>query len=327
LTPILSVRDLTVDLATPTGTWPVLDAVSLELAEPGSARALVGESGGGKTLLARAVLRLLPPAARVSSGAVRVAGEDLFSLSERAMEKERGGAVGYVFQEPLSALDPVSSIGVQVAEAVGFHATLTRRQASARAIELLEEAGLPSAARRFDDPPHALSGGMRQRVLIAAALAGDPKVLIADEPTASLDPPREARVLDLLERLRRDRGLAILLITHDLRIAAERCDEVSVLYAGRIVEEGPAGEFRKSPRHPYSAALSACAGQPGRPALRRRLPTIAGLPPRLDERGSGRCAFAPRCGFAFARCAEEIPPFYAAGAARARCFLFAPDAA
>jgi len=327
LTPILSVRDLTVDLATPEGTWPVLDGVSLELAEPGSARALVGESGGGKSLLARAILRLLPPAARVSAGSVRVAGEDLFALPEGAMEKRRGGAVGYVFQEPLSALDPVLGVGAQVAEAVGFHAALTRRQAAARAVELLEEAGLPSAAQRFGDPPHALSGGMRQRVLIAAALAGDPKVLIADEPTASLDPPREARVLDLLQRLRRDRGLAILLITHDLRIAAERCDDVSVLYAGRIVEESRAGEFRESPRHPYSAALSACAGRPGRHAGRLRLPTIAGLPPRLEERGARRCAFAPRCGFAFGRCSEEVPPLYAVGSARARCFLFAPDAA
>lgn len=327
MTSILSVRDLTVDLATPEGTWPVLDGVSLELAEPGSARALVGESGGGKTLLARAILRLLPPAARVASGAVRVAGEDLFALPERAMEKRRGGAVGYVFQEPLSALDPVRSVGAQVAEAVGYHSALTRRQASARAVELLDEAGLPSAARRFGDPPHALSGGMRQRVLIAAALAGDPKVLIADEPTASLDPPRESHVLDLLERLRRDRGLALLLITHDLRIAVDRCDEVSVLYAGRVVEESRSAEFRESPRHPYSAALSACAGLPSRHAGRRRLPTIAGLPPRLDERSARRCAFAPRCGFAFGRCVEEAPPFYAAGAARARCFLFAPDAA
>jgi len=326
LTPILSVRDLTVDLATPGGTWPVLDGISLEVGD-GGARALVGESGGGKTLLARSVLRLLPPAARVSSGSVRLAGEEILTLSEPAMEKRRGGTVGYVFQEPLSALDPVRGVGAQVAEAVGFHAALTARQAAARAVELLEEAGLPSAARRFGDPPHALSGGMRQRVLIAAALAGDPAVLIADEPTASLDGPREALVLDLLERLRRDRGLAVLLITHDLRVAAERCDEVSVLYAGRIVEEGPAGEFRRSPRHPYSAALSACAGAEGERPGRRRLPTIAGLPPRLPERSARRCAFFPRCEAAFGRCAEEVPPFYAAGAGRARCFLFAPGAA
>jgi oligopeptide/dipeptide ABC transporter ATP-binding protein len=278
-------------------------------------------------MFARAILRLLPASARISSGAVLFAGEDLLSLPERVMEERRGGAVGYVFQEPLSALDPVRSVGAQVSEAVGFHAALTARQAASRAVELLEEAGLPSAARRFGDPPHALSGGMRQRVLIAAALAGDPEVLIADEPTASLDPPREARVLDLLERLRRDRGLALLLITHDLRIAVDRCDEVSVLYAGRIVEESPSGEFRVSPRHPYSVALSACSGTAAGRSPRQRLPTIGGLPPRLEERSARRCAFVPRCGAAFGRCSEGVPPLYTSGAARARCFLFAPDAA
>ena len=326
MTAILSVRDLTVDLATPEGTWPVLDGVALEV-EAGRARALVGESGGGKTILARAVLRLLPPCARIAEGSIHLDGEDLLALPERAMERRRGGAVGYVFQEPLSALDPVRSVGSQVAEAVVLHAPMSGRQAAARAVELLEEAGLAGAARRFAEPPHALSGGMRQRVAIAAALAGDPKVLIADEPTASLDPPLEAQVLDLLERLRRDRGLALLLITHDLRIAADRCDEVSVLYAGRIVEQSPASDFRGFPRHPYSAALAACAGAASAEPASGRLPTIPGSPPSLAERSARRCAFAPRCGAAFGRCGEELPPLYPADRARARCFLFAPDAA
>jgi len=326
LTAILSVRDLTVDLATTEGTWPVLDGVALEV-ERGGARALVGESGGGKTVLARAVLRLLPPAARIAGGSVRLDGEDLLALTERAMEQRRGGAVGYVFQEPLSALDPVRSVGSQVAEAVLLHAPMSGRQAAARAVDLLEEAGLAGAARRFDDPPHALSGGMRQRVTIAAALAGDPKLLIADEPTASLDPPLEAQVLDLLERLRRDRGLALLLITHDLRVAAARCDEVSVLYAGRIVEESPAPHFREFPRHPYSVALAGCAGtMAGKPAS-GRLPTIPGSAPSLAERSVRRCAFVPRCGAAFGRCGEEIPALYPVDRGRARCFLFSPDTA
>ena len=325
MTAILSVRDLTVDLATPEGTWPVLDGVTLEV-ERGSARALVGESGGGKTMLARAVLRLLPSGARIAGGSMHLAGEDLLALPERAMEQRRGGAVGYVFQEPLSALDPVRSVGSQVAEAVALHSPVTARQAAARAVELLEEAGLTGASRRYDEPPHALSGGMRQRVMVAAALAGDPSLLIADEPTASLDPPREAQVLDLLERLRRDRGLALLLITHDLRIATGRCDDVSVLYAGRIVEESGASDFRDFPRHPYSVALAACAGAISGCSAGGRLPTIPGSPPSLPERSARRCAFVPRCGAAFGRCGEDIPALYPADRARARCFLFAPDA-
>jgi len=321
VTASLSVRDLTVVLASAAGTHPVLDAVSLEV-DPGRSRALVGESGGGKTMLARAVMRLLPPAAAVVSGEVRVGGIDLLRLSESEMERRRGGAVGLVFQEPLAALDPVRSVGSQVAEAVRRHAGLDGRAARRRAIALLEETGLPQAARRFDDPPHALSGGMRQRVMIAAALAGDPGVLIADEPTASLDPPLAAQVLDLIDRLRRERGLALLHITHDLRRASE-CDRVSVLYAGRIVEEAPGRDFARAPRHPYAAALAASAAA----GPDRRLPVIPGEPPALAERSAPRCAFAPRCAQVIPRCRAESPGFYAVGTARARCFLHAPPAA
>jgi oligopeptide/dipeptide ABC transporter ATP-binding protein len=329
LTAILSVTNLTVALDAGGAPWPVLDRVSLGL-EQGEARALVGESGGGKTMFARAVLRLLPPRARIVSGDVRVAGRDLLRLSEGEMTTVRGGAVGYVFQEPLAALDPVRTVGAQVAEAVHLHSPMTPRQAASRAVTLLEEAGLPQPGKRYGQYPHELSGGMRQRVTIAAALAGNPGILIADEPTASLDPPLEAQVLDLLERLRRDRGLSVLLITHDLRMAADRCDRVSVLYAGRIVEETTADEFRRNPLHPYSVALAACAGESGAGGERirgERLPVIPGRLPALPERSAPRCAFFPRCTHAFERCGAEDPPLYAAGDSRARCFLFAPEAA
>ncbi len=320
MTPSLSIRGLTVLLRTAAGPRPVLDGVSLEVA-PGESRALVGESGGGKTLLARAVLRLLPPAASVREGEVHVGGLDLRALPERAMRRVRGGAVGMIFQEPLSALDPVRSIGSQVADCVRRHSGSGAAAARRRAISLLEEAGMPGAERRYDDPPHALSGGMRQRVVIAAALAGNPGVLIADEPTSSLDPPLASQVLDLVDRLRRDRGLALLHITHDLKRAAA-CDRVSVLYAGRIVEEASGEEFARGPRHPYAAALAASAA-----ASAGRLPVIPGRPPSLAERGEPRCAFAPRCARVFARCETEKPDFYPAGASRARCFLYAPEAA
>ena len=322
MTASLSVRDLTVVLETGGGTFPVLDGVSFDLA-PGQSRALVGESGGGKTLLARAVMRLLPPAARGRAGAVLLDGVDLLRIPEREMAPRRGGAIGWVFQEPLDALDPVRSVGSQVAEAVRRHSASGAREARARAIALLQEAGLAEAARRFDDPPHALSGGMRQRVMIAAALAGDPSVLIADEPTAALDPPLASQVVALIDRLRRERGLALLHVTHDLRRAAE-CDRVSVLYAGRIVEEASGADFARTPRHPYAAALAASAAAR---TPRRRLPAIPGAPPALADRAAPRCAFAPRCPQVFGRCGEEKPELYPAGASRARCFLYAPEAA
>jgi len=318
--PSLSIRGLTVLLRTAAGPRPVLDGVSLELA-PGESRALVGESGGGKTLLARAVLRLLPPAASVREGEVRVGGVDLLALTEREMRRRRGGAIGMVFQEPLSALDPVRSIGSQVADCVRRHSGADSAAAKRKAISLLEETGLPGAARRYGDPPHSLSGGMRQRVVIAAALAGDPAVLIADEPTSSLDPPLASQVLDLVDRLRRDRGLSLLHITHDLKRAAA-CDRVSVLYAGRIVEEAAGEEFARSPTHPYAVALAASTA-----ASAGRLPEIPGRTPSLAERGEPHCAFAPRCSRVFPRCEAEKPDLYPAGASRARCFLYAPEAA
>jgi oligopeptide/dipeptide ABC transporter ATP-binding protein len=227
-----------------------------------------------------------------------------------------------VFQEPLAALDPVRSIGSQVADVVRRHSERTAGGAKERAIALLEEAGLSGASRRYDDPPHALSGGMRQRVVIAAALAGNPRVLIADEPTSSLDPPLASQVLELVDRLRRERGLALLHITHDLHRAAA-CDRVSVLYAGRIVEEAAGSDFARDPRHPYAVALAASAG--GAPAA--RLPVIPGSAPPLARRGEPRCAFAPRCAHVFSRCEEERPDLYPAGASRVRCFLYAPEAA
>jgi peptide/nickel transport system ATP-binding protein len=208
-----------------------------------------------------------------------------------------------------------------VADGARRHAGGDAASAKRKAISLLEEAGLPRPERRYDDPPHALSGGMRQRVVIAAALAGDPDVLIADEPTSSLDPPLASQVLELIDRLRSERGLALLHITHDLRRAAA-CDRVSVLYAGRIVEEASGGEFAHSPRHPYAVALAASST-----VSAGRLPVIAGRAPSVAQRGEPRCAFAPRCARVFSRCEVEKPDLYPAGGSRARCFLYAPEAA
>ena len=325
MTALLAIRDLSVELAAAPAPATILDRASLDL-EAGEARALVGESGGGKTMLARAILRLLPAGMRISAGSIHLRGEDLLGLPERSMESRRGGAIGYVFQEPLSALDPVRPVGAQVAEAVRLHSSASPRGAAARAVELLDEVGLPAPARRFHDYPHQLSGGMRQRAVIAAALGGNPAVLIADEPTASLDPPLAVQVLDLLDGLRRGRGLALLLVTHDLRMAAQRCDRISVLYAGRIVEESTAAEFAAEPRHPYAAALAACGGRAAG-GRAERLPVIAGIAPPLSERSAPRCTFAPRCPRVFDRCEVAEPPPYAAGEGRVRCFLYAPEAA
>jgi oligopeptide/dipeptide ABC transporter ATP-binding protein len=326
---ILSVEDLTVDVGPRERGTRALDAVSFTLA-PGESLALIGESGCGKTLAARAVLRLLPPGARIAGGKISFRGLDLRLLPEEAMSGIRGGVVGYVFQEPAAALDPVMTAGRQVAEAVRFHRPMSARAARARAEELLKEVGLPDPRRIFGEYPHRLSGGMLQRVMVAIALAGDPLALFADEPTASLDAVAREQILDLLDRLRRERSLGLLLVTHDLSLAAARCDRVCVLYAGRVVEEGPSAPFFAAPLHPYSRALLACVPQlpvPGR-AAPARFPAIRGQVPPPGARPEGECLFAPRCPEVFDECRRAEPPIYPlsqpGGLAGVRCFLYRP---
>ena len=318
MTSLLEVRGLSTWFDTPRGPAKAVDGVDLRVAR-GETLALVGESGSGKSVAAASVLRLVPPPGRIVAGEVLLDGVDLLRLAPRELQRVRGGRVGYVFQD-LSALNPVQTVGAQVAEAVRLHhSTLSRRGAWARAVELLAQVGLPTPSERAHSPPHRLSGGQRQRVLIAMALAGEPELLIADEPTTALDVSTQAQILALLRQLQRERGLALLLITHDLAVVRELADRIAVMYAGRIVEHGAAGELTASPSHPYTSGLLASVDlhrcTPG-----SRLPEIGGAVPSLLDLPAG-CAFAPRCGQAQARCRTERPALAASGATVSACFV------
>jgi oligopeptide/dipeptide ABC transporter ATP-binding protein len=258
----------------------------------GEAVGLVGESGSGKTLTALALVGLLPPAMQLTGGTALFRGRDLLRLGGEEMRAVRGAGIGFVFQEPASALSPVFTIGDQVAEALVVHGRASWPEARRRAVALLDAVRIPDAARRARDYPHHLSGGLRQRAMLAVALACDPSLLVADEPTTALDPTVQAEVLDLLDTLRDTRRLGVLLVSHDLAVVASRTHRVAVMYAGRIVEQAPVGELFASPRHPYTRALLAAA--PGSAPLKRRLPTIDGTVPPLTEMPPG-CAFEPRC--------------------------------
>jgi len=304
----------------------VVRNVSFHL-DDGEMVGLVGESGCGKTLTALALLRLLPPRLRVTGGRVLLDGVDLLALDEAQMRRVRGRRVGMIFQEPASALNPVLSIGFQIAEAVRAHRPVSRQEARRRAVELLDRVALADAARRLDDYPHQLSGGQQQRVVIAMALAAEPRILLADEPTTALDVTVQAQILDLLAGLRRDLGLTVLLVTHDLAVVAETCDRVLVMYAGELVEEAPAADLFAHPAHPYTSALLATLPRLGRPLPRGHLPTIRGRVPDAAEPPPG-CPFHPRCERAFAACSRRHPPLYALrGGRRARCLLHDTPAA
>ncbi len=323
--PLLSVEDLAVSFDTDGGTLRALDGVSFDV-PAGRAVALVGESGSGKSVTAQAILRILPESnARIDRGRVTFAGTDLLTLPERAMRRVRGGRIGIVFQEPLSSLNPVYPVGFQIAEAVRLHRDVSRSQARARAVELLRKVGFPSPEERLDAYPHELSGGMRQRVMIAIALACDPALLVADEPTSALDATVAAQLLALLDELRRERGMSLLFISHDLDAIGHLCDEVVVLYAGQVVETGHAARVLDAPRHPYTRALLASAPpriSPGRRADRaaRRLPTIEGSPPDLRTVPVG-CRFRARCPDAVAACIDAPPMVDLGDGARSRCGL------
>jgi oligopeptide/dipeptide ABC transporter ATP-binding protein len=310
--PVLEIDGLSIELSTPEGRARAVDNLSLSLGA-GQTLALVGESGCGKSLTALAVLGLLPDAARVVAGTIRYRGRNILDFSPREWRRFRGREAGIVFQEPMTALNPVMRAGDQVAEAIRAHERVSARAARERATALLAAVGVPDPARRYDAYPHELSGGQKQRVGIAIALAANPRVLIADEPTTALDTTVQAQVLDLLAALGRERGLAVLLITHNLGVVAEIAHEVAVMYAGRVVERAAATDLFERPEHPYTRGLF---GSLPRLAERRaRLAAIPGTVPPPWDRPSG-CAFRTRCPIAEERCAREDPELRPRGAAR-----------
>lgn len=304
---LLAVEDLEVAF----GAARAVRGVSFTLAR-GETLALAGESGCGKSLTIRALLGLLPPGAR-AAGRVTWEGTELLTLPERERRAFRGRRLGLVPQEPAAALNPVLGVGEQVAEALRWHRGLGRHAARAEAVRLLAEVRLPDAAARAADPPHRLSGGMRQRVLLAAALACEPECLLADEPTASLDVTVQAQILDLLRGLVRARGMSLLFITHDLALAPGLTERIAIMYAGRLVEEGPTVALLAAPAHPYTRALT--ASLPERWPARGPLPELRGAPPAPGEDGPG-CPFAPRCPQARAACLGAVPPLATVGPGR-----------
>ena len=298
---VLSLSDLSVEFPTPLGAASVVDRVSLSIRR-GEALGMVGESGSGKTMIALSLLRLIPEPGRIAGGTIRVAGHDLMSLGPAGLDALRGRDVGMVFQNPMSAFNPVRTIGWQLAASLRRHGVSSRREAHERAVEALREVGMPSAAERAGAYPHQMSGGMLQRAMIALALINGPALLVADEPTTALDATIQAQLLDLLERRMASAGL--LLVTHNLGVAASICQRVVVVYAGRIVETGSTRAILSAPRHPYTRALLDAA--PRLDPRRRRLESIPGQPPGPRDLTAG-CRFAPRCSRATVRCAAPPP--------------------
>jgi peptide/nickel transport system ATP-binding protein/oligopeptide transport system ATP-binding protein len=317
----LEVADLTTVFHTRDGVMHAVNGVSFTLAA-GELLAVVGESGSGKSVAMMSLLQLLPsPPADITRGRVVFDGVDLTRLSPSRIRAIRGRRIGFVFQDPMTSLNPVFSVGYQIMEPLREHLGMNRKQARRRAIELLELVGIPSATRRVDDYPHQFSGGMRQRVVIAMALACDPEVLIADEPTTALDVTVQAQILELVRDLRRKLGMAVIWITHDLGVAAGISDRVLVMYGGQVVELAPVGALFDRPRHPYTRAL--LDSLPARHAANERLRTIEGSPAVLRE-APASCSFAPRCAFAFERCRRQNPPLIAVGDGHeAACWLAA----
>jgi peptide/nickel transport system ATP-binding protein len=314
---LLQVRDLAIAL----GDHTLVEDVDLDLAA-GEVMGLVGESGSGKTITCRALMRLMPPGSglTIRSGTIRLNDRDLVPLGEEEMRRIRGTEIGMIFQNPSSHLDPVMRIGEQIAESIRYHEDASPAEAKNRAVDLLRQVGIPDPEGRVDSYPHEFSGGMRQRAMIAAALACRPKLLIADEPTTAVDVTVQAQVLRLLLDLRDKLGLAILLVTHNLGVVAQTCDKLAVMYAGRLIETGPKREILRSPSHPYTRALLGC--QPGLTQAAERLPAIAGQPPSHLDFPSG-CRFHPRCPRAEAICAAKRPALSLVAAARHAACHFA----
>ena len=318
--PLLEVRDLVTELGTGAGKIRPVDGISFEVTA-GQTYALLGESGCGKSMTALSLMRLLPDGGRIIAGSVRLGDEEVLALPERDMRRIRGGKMAMIFQEPMLALNPVLKVGMQIGESLAIHQHLGGTAAHDAARALLDAVGVPDAARRLDTYPFELSGGLRQRVMIAMALAGKPQLLIADEPTTALDVTIQAQVLEVLRALRAQQQMGMLLITHDLGVVAENADRVGVMYAGELVEEGARTDFFRTPQHPYSrmlfASLPRTVDAQGGSA---RLVTIPGQVPRLDGALTG-CRFAPRCPYAFTRCVEESPGWTEMNGQRVRCHL------
>jgi oligopeptide/dipeptide ABC transporter ATP-binding protein len=308
---LLDVRSLTTEFVTRGGVVRAVDGVSWDVAE-GETVALVGESGCGKSVSALSVMRLVAaPAGRIVGGQVLFKGRDLLALSEEEMRRVRGREIAMVFQEPMTSLNPVLTIGRQVTEGLEIHLGMSREQARQRAVEVLATVGIPDPARRLSQYPHQFSGGMRQRMMIATALACNPALILADEPTTALDVTIQAQILELMRDLSRRFGVAMLIITHNLGVVARYADRVNVMYAGRIVERGSARDLYRCPRHPYTLGLLRSVPRLDEPR-RARLEPIEGQPPDLTRLGAG-CAFAPRCAFRVERCQVERPVLVPAG--------------
>jgi len=301
---LLELHDLDVEIPLPDGTLHAVRGVSLT-ASAGESVGLVGESGSGKSLTLRAAMDLLPVPARVSGGSIVVDGVDVTGMSPARRREHLSSVMSMIFQDSLTALNPTMRIGDQVAEVPLRRLGRSRSEAHARAVELLDQVGIKDPERRYRAYPHELSGGMRQRVCIAIALSADPGLILADEPTTALDVTIQAQVLAVLDRLRRERGVGLVLVTHDLAVVSGTCEQLNVMYGGRIVEHGATAELLQSPRHPYTAALLRSVPDPDLPV--HRLLTIAGQPPDLMQPITG-CSFAPRCPAAIDRCATELPP-------------------
>jgi oligopeptide/dipeptide ABC transporter ATP-binding protein len=311
---LLQVSDLRTSFLTSAGIVRAVDGVSWDIDE-GETVALVGESGCGKSVSALSIMRLIvPPAGRIEGGRILYKGRDLLQLDEAAMRRVRGREIAMVFQEPMTSLNPVLTIGRQLTEGLEIHLGMTSDQARARAIELLGLVGIPDPERRLAQYPHHFSGGMRQRMMVAMALACNPSLILADEPTTALDVTIQAQILELMRDLSRRLGVAMLIITHNLGVVARYADRVNVMYAGRIIEQAPAGELYANPRHPYTLGLLRSVPRLDEP-MRERLVPIEGQPPDLT-RLPGGCAFAPRCRFRVGRCDEAAPNLASVGSAR-----------
>lgn len=322
-TPILSLQDLKVELPTRRGHLTPVDGVNLEI-HAGQTVAVVGESGCGKSMTAMSILRLLPAWVRVS-GQVNWQGKNLLALSEAEMRRIRGSEIAMIFQESMSSLNPVFTCGYQVSEAIRQYENVSRAEAAKRTVELFRLVGIPDPARRLSQFPHQLSGGLRQRIMIAMALSCRPKLLIADEPTTALDVTVQAQILDLLQRLKEELGMALLLITHDMGVVAEMAQQVAVMYAGQMVEESLVEAIFDHPRHPYTQGLLGCVPQLDQP---RGVPLtpIPGEVPNLFKMPQG-CRFATRCAHVMDKCHSEMPQLVQVGEGVARCWLHQPETA
>jgi peptide/nickel transport system ATP-binding protein len=319
MTALLELRHLRIELPTRRGTLVAVDDVSFSIGE-GEVLGVVGESGAGKSITAAAIIGLLEPPLRMTGGEILLEGARIDNLPPDGLRRIRGKQIGAIFQDPLTSLNPLYTIGRQLVETIRTHLPLGDKAAQTRAIELLQEVGIPGAAERFNAYPHQFSGGMRQRVVIALALAANPRLIVADEPTTALDVSTQAQIISLLKRLCRDHGTAVMLVTHDMGVIAETADRVAVMYAGRVAEIGPVRQVVKHPQHPYTVGLMGSIPSIGETL--DRLPQIDGAMPRLGSIPQG-CAFNPRCPKVMDRCRVERPDLLQAEATRAACWLHA----